>query len=105
MARFPRTEAEVVALADAMIAGLTANAVLYPAPPVTVLNLTGLKTAYITSLNNAIAAQAAAEAATTAKNEVLEFLSDAMKSDIRYTENKAGEAKTESVLLVLSSLW
>ena len=32
MARFPRTEAEVIALAEAMITGLTANTVLYPAP-------------------------------------------------------------------------
>ena len=40
MARFPLKEAEVVALAEAMITGLTANAVLYPAPPVAVLDLT-----------------------------------------------------------------
>ncbi len=87
MARFPRTEPEVVALAEAMITGLTANAVLYPAPPVAVLDLTAAKTAYITALNAAIAAAAAAEAATTAKDDVLEDLTDAMKSDIRYAEN------------------
>jgi len=34
MARFPLKEAEVIALAQSMVAGLTANAVLYPAPPV-----------------------------------------------------------------------
>ena len=87
MARFPRTEAEVVAVAEAMITGLTANAVLYPAPPVAVLDLTAAKTAYIMALNAAIAAAAAAEAATTAKDDVLEDLVDAMKSDIRYAEN------------------
>ncbi len=87
MARFPRTEAEVVALAEAMITGLTSNAVLYPAPPVAVLDLTAAKTAYITALNAAIAVKAAAEAATTAKDDVLEDLVDAMKSDIRYAEN------------------
>jgi len=87
MAKFPRTEAEVMALAEAMITGLTANAVLYPAPPVAVLDLTAAKTAYITALNAAIAAKAAAEAATTAKDDVLEDLVDAMKSDIRYAEN------------------
>ena len=32
MARFPRTEPEVIALAQAMVSGLTANAVLYAAP-------------------------------------------------------------------------
>jgi len=87
MARFPRTEPEVVALAEAMITGFTANAVLYPAPPVAVLDLTTAKTAYITALNAAIAAKAAAEATTTAKDDVLEDLVDAMKSDIRYAEN------------------
>jgi len=58
MARFPLKEAEIVALAEAMITGLTANAVLYPAPPVAVLDLTTAKTAYITALNTAIAAAA-----------------------------------------------
>ena len=42
MATFPRTEPEIVALAEAMEVGLTANAVLYPAPPVAPLALTGL---------------------------------------------------------------
>ena len=87
MARFPRTEPEVLALAEAMITGLTDNAVLYPAPPVAVLDLTTLKNDYITALNAAIAARAAAEAATTAKDAALEDLVDAMKSDIRYAEN------------------
>ncbi len=87
MARFPLKEAEVVALAEAMITGLTSNAVLYPAPPVAVLDLATAKTAYITALNAAIAAAAAAEAATTSKDDVLEDLVDAMKSDIRYAEN------------------
>ena len=96
MARFPKAEAEIAALAEAMITGLTSNAVLYPAPPVAVLDLTAAKTAYITALNAAIAA--VAEAATTSKDDVLEDLVDAtlrstlrstsaMKSDIRYAEN------------------
>jgi len=87
MARFPRTEPEVIALAEAMITGLTANAAVYPAPPVAVLDLTAAKGVYIVALNAAIAARAAAEAATTAKDEKLDDLVDAMKSDIRYAEN------------------
>jgi len=87
MARFPRTEAEILALAEAMITGLTGNAAIYPAPPVAVLDLTAAKTAYITALNAAIAAAAAAEAATTTKDDALDSLVDAMKSDIRYAEN------------------
>jgi len=87
MARFPRTEAEVIALAEAMETGLTANAAIYPAPPVAPLDLTTLKNNYVTANNAAIAARAAAEAATTAKDEKLDDLVDAMKSDIRYAEN------------------
>ena len=78
----------MVALADAMITGLTASAVLYPAPPVAVLDMTAAKTAYITALNVAIAAAAAAaEAATTTKDDALDALVEAMKTDIRYAEN------------------
>jgi hypothetical protein len=40
MARFPSTEADVVALAEAMETGLAANVAIYPAPPVAVLDLT-----------------------------------------------------------------
>ena len=38
--------------------------------------------------NIVIAAVAAAEAATGSKDDALENLTDAMKSDIRYAENK-----------------
>jgi len=87
MARFPKAEAEIVALAEAMESGLTANAAVYPAPPAAPLDLTALISAYTTSKNAAIAAQAAAEEATTSKDEALDDLVDAMKSDIRYAEN------------------
>ncbi len=87
MARFPKTEAEVVALGQAMASGLTDNAVIYPAPPVAPLDLSALISAYTATKNAAIAAQAAAEDATTTKDEALDDLADAMKSDIRYAEN------------------
>ena len=44
--------------------------------------------AYTTAKNAAIAALAAAENATAGKDDALENLTDAMKSDIRYAENK-----------------
>ena len=64
MARFPKPEAEIVALAQALASGLTANAATYPAPPVLPAALTTLVSAYMTGKNAAIAAVAAAEAAT-----------------------------------------
>jgi len=87
MARFPKAEAEIVALAQSMVSGLTANAAIYPAPPVVPLDLAALSAAYATAKNAAIAAQAAAEAATASKDDALEDMVDAMKSDIRYAEN------------------
>ncbi|MFA6174987.1 MAG: fibronectin type III domain-containing protein [Phycisphaerae bacterium] len=87
MARFPLKEAEVVALAQAMKSGLTDNAAIYPAPPVSLADLTTLITAYTGVKNTAIAAQAAAEEATTNKDDVLGNLVEAMKTDIRYAEN------------------
>ena len=87
MARFPITEADVLALAQAMGSGLTANAAVYPAPPVLPAAITLLIGAYTTAKNTAIAAQAAAEQATVDKDDVLEDLIDAMKDDIRYAEN------------------
>ena len=88
MARFPKAEAEIAALSQAMVSGLTANAATYPAPPVLPAALTTLVSAYTTAKNTAIAAVAAAEAATASKDDALENLTDAMKSDIRYAENK-----------------
>ena len=87
MARFPRTEAETVALAQAMESGLAENAAVYPAPPVAPADLTTLISIYTRAKNTAIAAQAAAEAATVYKDDSLDDLVDAMKSDIRYAEN------------------
>ena len=87
MARFPNKEAEIFALAQTMVAGLSNNAAVYPAPPVALADLGMLINGYITAKNAATAAQAAAEAAFTAKDEALDGLVDAMKSDIRYAEN------------------
>jgi hypothetical protein len=87
MARFPKAEADIVALAQAMEAGLADNAAVYPAPPVAPADLTALISAYTTAKNAAIAAQAAAEQATADKDNVLEDLIDAMKDDINYAEN------------------
>lgn len=74
MARFPRTEAEVIELAQSMVSGLTANIAIYPAPPVVPLDLGTLVSAYTTAKNAAIAAQAAAEDATAGKDDSLEDL-------------------------------
>ena len=87
MARFPIKEAEIMALAQEMASGFGANAAIYPAPPVPVIGLAITTSAYTTARDAAVAASAAAEQATTDKDEALQTLIDAMKDDLRYAEN------------------
>jgi len=87
MAKFPITEAEIVALTEAMASGLTDNAATYPAPPISPADLIALISGYQSAKNGAIAAQAAAEEATGSKNEALDDLTDAIRTDLRYSEN------------------
>jgi len=87
MGSFPRTEPEVMSLATTMGVGLAGNVDIYRAPPVAVLDLANLSHAYATARNAAVAAQAAAEQATTDKEAALAALIDGMKSDLRYAEN------------------
>ena len=87
MARFPSKEAEVFALGQEMLSGLSANAAVYPSPPVTVAELGAAFGAYMTANSAAVAAQAAAEQATTTKDEALQTLTDGMRADLRYAEN------------------
>ena len=63
MATFPRTEADLVALSEAIQTGLLSNVAIYPAPPVIPADLAMLRSAYTSAKNAAIAAQAAAEQA------------------------------------------
>ncbi len=87
MAQFPRREADVLELADTLIAGLEANAGVYPSPPIAPAELRAAYDALIAARDAAIAAQAAATQAFADKKAVLETLMDKMKVDIRYAEN------------------
>ena len=87
MARFPKKEAEIVALADRLWRGLSGNLSIYPNPPVHPILIRIKSMIYSAHRNDFIAAQAAAEESTTAKDDALDDLADAMKSDIRYAEN------------------
>jgi len=91
MARFPKKEAEIIALAKRMIAGLLANPAVYPNPPVPALGpikgLRGKVRGYNFKREDLIAAQSASESAIADKDDALEELIDALKADIRYAEN------------------
>jgi len=87
MARFPITEAEIKALAQNIVTGLTDNAALYPAPPVTPADLQAVLNSFITLGDECVAARAAAEQATVTKDAGLKELTDAMKAVLRYAED------------------
>lgn len=87
MARFPRSQAEIQALAQNLITGLTANAADFPAPPVAPADLQTLLDSFLTLCDQQVAAQAAAEQATATKAAGLEELVTAMRTDLRYAED------------------
>jgi hypothetical protein len=87
MARFPRTEAQIKALAQNIVTGLAANPADYPAPPIASVDLQALLVSFITLCDDQVAALAAAEQATETKAAGLEELVTAMKADLRYAED------------------
>jgi hypothetical protein len=84
--KFPKAEGEIIALAQTMIAGFTANVGTYPAPSVAVTELTTLLNTFQTERNDTVAAEAAYRQAVDAKDAALEELVEAMKKDIAYAE-------------------
>ena len=85
--KFPRKEAEVVALAQTVASGFTVNAGTYPNLPISVEEIETLITNYIKTRDNEVAARAIADQATIAKNINFDALTEALKKDLRYAEN------------------
>ena len=87
MPRFPEREAQIHPLAMSIAIGLWDNQPIYPNPPVNPIAMVDKANLYINARNSTIAARAAAEQATSAKDDALENLIEAMKADLRYAEN------------------
>ena len=99
MARFPSREAEIKSLAQNIVTGLTDNAAVFPAPPVTPVALQAVLTSFITLCDEAVAAQAAAEQVTETKKAGLVELVDAMKAELRYAETTVGNDEVKLALI------
>lgn len=73
MPRFPKKEAQIIALAERMIAGLLANLAIYPTPPHPAQHIgTGIRwkvRQYNNRHEDLVTTQAAAEQATTDKKD------------------------------------
>lgn len=99
MARFPTREAEIRALAQNIVTGLTDNPGVYPAPPVTPAALQAKLDSVITLADEAVAARAAAEQATATKDAGVTELADAMKAEIAYAETTVGNDNAKLALI------
>lgn len=87
MARFPTTEAEIVALCQQMIAGLPSSS--FTGSAVTAGDLQSQLEKFVNARGEAATAEAAAMVKTGAKNNELEILTDKMKTLLRDAENIA----------------
>jgi len=84
--KFPGEEDKILHLGQTMSSGLKANSDIYPTPPINTLVLDESVTRYLAERDAAVAAQAAAALATTAKQEALQALMDNIKANLRYAE-------------------
>ena len=99
MATFPRTEADILALVDQMIAGLIANPTVFPAPLADPTDLADLRAAFWEARDKARDAEVAAREATRKKREALKRLVLAMKRELRDAENKTRRDNTKLSLI------
>ncbi len=87
MPNFPKTEAEVVVLAETMIAGYTAHPADFPSVDASaVSNLSTTLGSYQTGRNSQEDAKAQAKLSTQAKNSTLDALTELMTSDLKLSE-------------------
>ena len=87
MARFPKSEAEILVLAQSIATGLAANIALYNAPPVTPATLEAVVDQFILAKNSVMSDQASLALAMGHKDDALALLVDDMKAILRYAEN------------------
>jgi hypothetical protein len=86
VAKFPKSEAKIAALAQRIIHGLSSGAEDFPSPPAGPEELQAALAAYVAAKNATVTAEKAAAASYGAKDDALEDLVDLMKADIRYAE-------------------
>nr|VFJ94075.1 MAG: Fibronectin type III domain-containing protein [Candidatus Kentron sp. LFY] len=85
--KFPRKEADILNLAQEMLAGFNAHADIYPAPLFGTADLEAAMAAHTAAKNAELTARSAWEKTVADKNEALQTIVEGMKRDIRYAEN------------------
>ena len=99
MARFPLREAEIQALGQTVKTGLAAHPELFSTPPVAPAALDTVLARLAAAQAAVCNAQAAASSATEAKLAVLDELTAALKSDLRYAANAVADDDASLKLL------
>jgi len=99
MAKFPRKESDIVALAVSMVTGFADHTDVYPSPPVNPTELGALISDYNNKKEAAAAAEVAARQATTEKDHALEALIDKMEIDLHYAEDTVGNNSPQLQLI------
>ncbi len=84
MPKFPIKEAEIVALAEAMVAGYTTYAADFPS--ITVADLSTALSNYKSQRTSQENARSQAQIATVTKDEKLDALTELMKNDLKVSE-------------------
>jgi hypothetical protein len=86
MAQFPKTDPEILALAQAMLRGFHAHPDLFPNPPVNLDHFGGKLAEHGTLDHDWHAIQAQAQALTVRRNESLDRIAKDMRVLLRYAE-------------------
>ena len=86
MPRFPRTEADIAALALLVVEGLEQAPEDFPSPPVPAADLRAKLDAANAASTAAVAAETAAQEQHAAKDDAIEDLIDCVKADLKYAE-------------------
>ncbi len=90
MAQFPFTHADIMALAGSILAGLTDNPAVYPAPRVDLADFQARIDSCIQARAALTEAIAVKEMATTEHQKQIAELKDMMRQQLRYAENETG---------------
>lgn len=99
MPKFPTKEADILSLAQQIIAGLNSPVTSFPTPPLNSQDLQQKLDEFIQKRSDANLSQAAAMQDVQEKNQSLDNLSDSMKTVLRYAENtvKDDSAKLQEI--------
>jgi len=97
MPNFPRNEAEIAALVEAMIAGYTAHPADFPSidPLTDLVALQAALTDYQTDKQGQVDARAQAKLATVTKGTKLDDLTELMKNDLKLSEVDVADDPTK----------